>query len=171
MAEQQDESMQRGDDTEGGPTGEETADGAFVFDSVAVFYDEYLAQILCRPVGAGTLAWCADWWLHPEAIVRITALWRAFEYLRTDASLGMSNWWLHHADPHLGVLMDPRTGPFALCTGPLGHSGDIGPLPSNPSPPDMWDDPAFSVNASQHDESDQAERGKEAAGAGGAGGV
>ncbi|MFB7708390.1 DUF4913 domain-containing protein [Streptomyces sp. NPDC056105] len=36
--------------------------------------------------------------------------------MRTSSiSLGMSNWWLHHVDPHLSALLDPVTGPFAGC--------------------------------------------------------
>ncbi|PZT77933.1 DUF4913 domain-containing protein [Streptomyces sp. AC1-42W] len=123
-----------------------------VFTSVDAFYDEYLSQVVRRRVDGVYLAWCADWWRHAEAIARIAALWRAFEYLRHDAALGMTHWWLHHADPHLAVLMDPRTGPFALCTGPEGHSEGIGPLPGNPSPPEMWDHPAFSLYATDPQE-------------------
>lgn len=122
-----------------------------IFPSLDVFYDEYLCQVIRRRVDGVHLAWCADWWKHAEAIARIATLWRAFEYLRTDASLGMSHWWLHHADPHLAALMDPRTGPFALCSGPDGHSAEIGPLPGNPSPPEMWDHPAFSVHATEEE--------------------
>ncbi|RSM73304.1 hypothetical protein DL991_31650 [Amycolatopsis sp. WAC 01375] len=34
----------------------------------------------------------------------------------------MSNWWLHHVDPHVRALMDPVTGPFAQCVD--GHQPD-----------------------------------------------
>ncbi|MFI0717526.1 DUF4913 domain-containing protein [Streptomyces sp. NPDC021224] len=122
-------------------------DSGLVFTSLDKFYDDYLSQIVQRRVDGVHLAWCPDWWRHPEALVRISAMWRAFEYLRVDASLGMSNWWLHHADPHLTVLMHPLTGPFAFCSGPEGHTEKLGPLPSNPSPPEMWDHPALSLHA------------------------
>ncbi|WP_405404574.1 DUF4913 domain-containing protein [Streptomyces sp. NBC_01104] len=135
---------------EGAPpsVGDDSAED-MLFRSVDRFYEEYLAEVVRRRVDGVHLAWCAQWWTHPEAIARIAAMWRAFEYLRHDASLGMSHWWLHHADPHLAVLMDPRTGPFVLCAGPGGHSADIGPLPGDPSPPEMWDHPAFSLDADE----------------------
>ncbi|RSN19903.1 hypothetical protein DL990_40770 [Amycolatopsis sp. WAC 01416] len=44
----------------------------------------------------------------------------------------MSNWWLHHVDPHVRALMDPVTGPFAQCVD--GHQPDE-PLPLD-DPPD-----------------------------------
>jgi hypothetical protein len=117
-----------------------------VFASVDDFVTEYLAQIIRRRISHATMTWCPSWWLHPEAIVRITALWRAFEYLRVDAALGMSTWWLQHADPHLRALMDPDYGPFALCDPRGGHSERaLPPLPLDPSPPEMWDHPAFTV--------------------------
>ncbi|WP_393059602.1 DUF4913 domain-containing protein [Streptomyces sp. LN549] len=127
-----------------------------IFRSLDLFVEEYLAQVVRRRVDGVHLAWCPDWWTHPEAVARLASLWRAFEYLRVDSSLGMSNWWLHHADPHLAVLMDPRTGPFASCWGPDGHKADIGPLPGNPSPPEMWDDPAFSADAAEAEEARKA---------------
>lgn len=39
------------------------------------------------------------------------AIWRAWEYLRLEAALGISTWWLNHADPHMRVLMD-KEGSF-----------------------------------------------------------
>ncbi|MFD5555287.1 DUF4913 domain-containing protein [Streptomyces sp. NPDC127068] len=138
----------------GAPPEVEDDDDEMVFASLDEFYDEYLSQIVRRRVDGVRLAWCPDWWKHPEAIVRIAALWRAFEYLRLDSALGISHWWLQHADPHLAVLMHPLTGPFVLCSGPEGHTAELGPLPGNPSPPEMWDHPAFSVHASEKAEQD-----------------
>ncbi|MEV7275461.1 DUF4913 domain-containing protein [Streptomyces sp. NPDC093111] len=127
-------------------TPDEENDG-LVFDSLERFVAEYVTEIVRRPVDGRYLAWCDEWWRHPEAIVRFSGMWRAFEYLRRDPALGMSNWWLHHADPHLAMLMDTVKGPFALCTGPDGHSEFLGPLPHQPAEPGMLDHPAFSVAA------------------------
>ncbi|MGW2588656.1 DUF4913 domain-containing protein [Streptomyces sp. NPDC001515] len=136
----------------------ETDDGSgLVFRSLEAFYTDYLSVVVRRRVDGTHLAWCPDWWTHPEAIARLASLWRAFEYLRTDESFGLSNWWLHHADPHLAALMDPRTGPFALCAGPGGHSDGIGPLPSNPVPPGLLHDPAFSLDAAEEAEAAAAD--------------
>lgn len=34
------------------------------------------------------------------------AIWRAWEHLRLEPALGVSTWWLNHADPHMRLLMD-----------------------------------------------------------------
>ena len=52
--------------------------------------------------------------VHPEAVARVAALWRAWEHLRLDPATGMSIWWRDHADHHMRVLMDPH-GPFYKC--------------------------------------------------------
>jgi hypothetical protein len=38
-------------------------------------------------------------------------IWRAWEYLRFEAAMGLSTWWLNHADRHMRVLMD-KEGSF-----------------------------------------------------------
>ncbi|MFF1398055.1 DUF4913 domain-containing protein [Streptomyces sp. NPDC058287] len=58
---------------------------------------------------------CSSWFRHAQALSRPDSLWRAWETLRWDGALGMSNWWLHHVDPHLSALLDPVTGAFAGC--------------------------------------------------------
>ncbi|MEE4493885.1 DUF4913 domain-containing protein [Streptomyces sp. BE230] len=171
---QQGEGVPAGGDTAapamGTPPPMETDDSTeLVFRSVDAFYDEYLCQVVRRRVDGVHLAWCPDWWSHPEAIARIATLWRAFEHLRLDPALGMSHWWLHHADPHLAVLMDPRTGPFTFCAGPDGHSAEIGPLPGNPSPPEMWDHPAFSLDAAEAADAEAEAKEEEEAGTQGPG--
>jgi hypothetical protein len=42
------------------------------------------------------------------------AIWRAWEHLRLEPALGVSTWWLNHADPHMRALMD-KEGPFKKC--------------------------------------------------------
>jgi hypothetical protein len=41
-------------------------------------------------------------------------IWRAWEHLRMEPALGLSTWWLNHADPHMRVLMDKK-GRFKKC--------------------------------------------------------
>ena len=82
-------------------------------------------------------AWCPSWWLHPEAVIRMEAMWRTLEALRLDPSMGISTWLIHHVDPHMDRLLDPA-GPFRGCSVRRGHSPDpLGPLPTVP-PPDGW---------------------------------
>ncbi|MCZ2404392.1 DUF4913 domain-containing protein [Paenarthrobacter sp. Z7-10] len=79
------------------------------------FFVELLAPSYVREVNEGAqLAWCPEWYKHPEALIRMECIWRAWEHLRLEPALGLSTWWLNHADPHMRVLMD-KEGPFKKC--------------------------------------------------------
>jgi hypothetical protein len=81
--------------------------------------------------------WCPSWFQHAQALSRLDSLWRAWEFLRFEPSLGMSNWWLYHVDPHVRALTDPVTGPFARCVD--GHQSDE-PLPLEDVPDGVFKD-------------------------------
>ncbi|MFJ6028759.1 DUF4913 domain-containing protein [Pseudarthrobacter sp. NPDC092424] len=86
-----------------------------VYDNAIEFFAELLAPSYVRDVNEGAeLAWCPEWYKHPEALIRMEAMWRSWEHLRLEPALGMSSWWLNHADPHMRVLMDTK-GPFKKC--------------------------------------------------------
>ena len=86
-----------------------------VYASAVEFFAELLAQSYVRDVNEGApFAWCPEWYKHPEALIRMEAIWRAWEHLRLEPALGVSTWWLNHADPHMRVLMD-KEGPFKKC--------------------------------------------------------
>jgi hypothetical protein len=86
-----------------------------VYSSAVEFFVELLAQSYVREVNEGAaFAWCPEWYKHPEALIRMEAIWRAWEHLRLEPALGISTWWLNHADPHMRVLMD-KEGPFKKC--------------------------------------------------------
>ncbi|MFG2296813.1 DUF4913 domain-containing protein [Streptomyces sp. NPDC048603] len=109
---------------------------AFYFADVFEFVTAYLAHVIRRPLDGTSATWCPRWWDHPEAGARLSALWLAWEHLRHDPALGMTTWWIQHADPHLRVLMDPGQGPFAGCS-PEGHTRTpFAPLPNDPYDPD-----------------------------------
>ncbi|MFE5328855.1 DUF4913 domain-containing protein [Embleya sp. NPDC056575] len=119
------------------------------FESVEVFVTEYLSQVIRRRLNRAVALWCPKWWAHPEAVARLTSIWRAFEYLRKDPALGMSVWWLHHADPHLRALMDPDFGPFGVCDPREGHNNNpLDGLPLVAVPPGLLDHPGFRVEES-----------------------
>jgi hypothetical protein len=100
-------------DDETHPAGQPAAE--LVYDSAIEFFAELLAPSYVRDVNEGAeLAWCPEWYKHPEALIRMEAIWRAWEHLRLEPALGISSWWLNHADPHMRVLMD-KEGPFKKC--------------------------------------------------------
>jgi hypothetical protein len=104
-----------------------------VFASLEAFVTRYLLAMYRRAVSGNDTTWCAQWWRHPEAIVRLEALWRAWEYLRLDPATGMSVWVRDHCDFHMRVLLS-ADGPFRGCT-PDGHATrPLRPLPSAPMP-------------------------------------
>ncbi|BCW68893.1 hypothetical protein NicSoilB4_36560 (plasmid) [Arthrobacter sp. NicSoilB4] len=106
-------------DEETHPAGPEHSHGEpaaeLVYDSAIEFFVELLAPSYVRDVNEGAeLAWCPEWYKHPEALIRMEAIWRAWEHLRLEPALGVSTWFLNHADPHMRVLMD-KEGPFKKC--------------------------------------------------------
>ena len=41
---------------------------------------EVFAPVFARSIG-GPVKWCAQWWAHGEAVLRLEALWRSWEVL------------------------------------------------------------------------------------------
>ncbi|WP_239476470.1 DUF4913 domain-containing protein [Nocardia arizonensis] len=114
----------------------------FVYGNVVEFVEEYLAKVYRRQVvDVSGISWCPQWWRHPEAAVRLEALWRAWEYWRTKASIGLSTWFLEHADLQMAKLFDPN-GPFKYCDARGGHQSNMNPLPLTAELEGMWTNPA-----------------------------
>nr|WP_173160869.1 DUF4913 domain-containing protein [Arthrobacter sp. 68b]AKG47409.1 hypothetical protein [Arthrobacter sp. 68b] len=107
-----------GDDDEESPAGGQSnaeSEPELVYSSAVEFFADLLALSYVREVNEGAAyAWCPEWYKHPEALIRMEAIWRAWEHLRLEPALGVSTWWLNHADPHMRVLMD-KEGPFKKC--------------------------------------------------------
>ncbi|WP_380166415.1 DUF4913 domain-containing protein [Jannaschia sp. R86511] len=85
------------------------------YASVDEFVRLYLRLVYRRRVDGRNRCWAGRWWEYEEAIIRLEALWRAWEHLRLDPATGMSVWWRDHADHHMPVLLDPD-GPFSDAT-------------------------------------------------------
>jgi hypothetical protein len=108
------------------------------YPNVVAFVEEYLAQLYQRQVTDTTDAvWCPEWWQHTEAVARLDALWRAWEYFRQNTSTGISDWFLDHADRHMKRLLAPN-GPFKYCSPRHGHRTLLTPLPLRTPPPGMF---------------------------------
>lgn len=91
------------------------AETKLAYDSAEEFLHEYLLPLYNRPIDARNGKWCAQWFLHAEAVSRVDALWRAWEHLRLDPATGLSVWWKDHADVHMAVLLGQK-GPFYACS-------------------------------------------------------
>ncbi|MFB0834271.1 DUF4913 domain-containing protein [Arthrobacter halodurans] len=92
-----------------------TDESPLVYASAEEFLHEQLLPLYNRILDSRNGKWCRQWFLHPEAVSRVEAVWRAWEHLRLDAATGMSVWWRDHADPHMSVLLSQK-GPFYGCS-------------------------------------------------------
>jgi len=108
------------------------------FPTVLAFVSEHLTPMYRRSVSGTDRTWCAEWWRHAEAVSRLEALWRSWEYLRLDGNLGISVWMRDHLDHHMAVLLD-ADGPFKGCK-PDQHAQRVEAFPLEPPiPPDLFD--------------------------------
>ncbi|TCL83087.1 MULTISPECIES: DUF4913 domain-containing protein [unclassified Rathayibacter] len=117
---------------------EEESTPSLVYGSADEWLRKYWRYTYRRRVsakGQGTGRWRADWWTVDEAVQRIEALWRSWEASRLDAGLGISAWWINHADPHMSVLLSTE-GPFV---GATDENLPREPLPYLPPPEGMFD--------------------------------
>ncbi|WP_245596392.1 DUF4913 domain-containing protein [Nocardioides alkalitolerans] len=122
------------------PDGAAAAGGdELYYGSVDEFVREYLIGTYRRSINGRSRVWAARWWEFPEAIIRLEALWRAWEHLRLDPTTGMSVWWRDHADHHMAILMDPD-GPFAAANpdDTANHAAKGKPLPYEPPPEGLF---------------------------------
>ena len=85
-----------------------------VYSSAEEWVLDYFVPMFRRTLG-GEYRWCAQWWMHGEAISRLTALWQAWEVHRLQLGTGISVWYRDHLDHHLMVLLGAR-GPFYQCS-------------------------------------------------------
>ncbi|WP_346926001.1 DUF4913 domain-containing protein, partial [uncultured Arthrobacter sp.] len=77
------------------PAEEESDAPELFYPNVAAFVSEKLATSYRRQLNVqGGVTWCPQWWKHAEAISRLEALWRAWEFLRP---------YVEHADAFLRV--------------------------------------------------------------------
>jgi len=107
------------------------------YANVDEFFRNFLRPVYRRPINARTTFWAADWWRHPEAVLRLDAMWRSWEQARLDPATGMATWLRDVADYHMGVLMSAQ--------GPFGTSQDTcdpgDPLPHLSPPPALFTTP------------------------------
>lgn len=111
------------------------------YHDVGEFVHNYLTGLYQRQVtDINDTVWCPEWWRHKEAVARLEAVWRAFEFYRQDPTTGMSIWLLNHADKHMAVLFDPK-GPFKYCSVRHGHKEMLTRLPVATYPEGLFSNP------------------------------
>lgn len=128
------------DDTEHAEDGDqEGEDTAPYFGSLDEFVREMIVPVFRRRVGERDgRHWAADWWNYHEAVLRLDALWHAWEHLRLDPTTGMSVWLRDHLDHHLPILMS-EAGPFGRSK---DHNDHGEPLPYAAPPAGLYSDEA-----------------------------
>ncbi|MEX5271537.1 DUF4913 domain-containing protein [Kocuria sabuli] len=80
-------------------------------EEFAGWVEGLLAQVESVDLSAN-MHWCSQWWAHPEAVERLSALHAQWILARQENT--MSSWWVNHFDAHATVLFSVR-GPFAEC--------------------------------------------------------
>ncbi|MEW6881440.1 DUF4913 domain-containing protein [Trueperella pyogenes] len=97
-------------------TEEKSQQPELFYPNVYDWVEEYLVYFYKRPVVPSRIAWCPQWWKHIEAVVRLEALWRAWEAMRKqDPMTGLAKWMIELCDPTMDRLLDPD-GTFKGCT-------------------------------------------------------
>jgi hypothetical protein len=108
-----------------------------LFPDVATWVDNVYAVTYVRRLSQSQ-RWCARWWAHSEAIVRLTCLWRTWESARAATyDAAMADWHRLYFDAINPVLLSPD-GPFASCT--VDRHRDSVPLPLTQPPAGYWSD-------------------------------
>jgi len=99
--------------------------GRPMFDRLDDWVSNWLIPVYVRSLEGAEVTWCAKWWLHPEAYVRLDSLWRAWEYHRLQPGTGMAVFMRDYLDHHMVVLIS-QAGPFTGCK-PSGHGEHLPP--------------------------------------------
>ena len=135
------------EDPEAPPPEDEDLEGVPQFPTLDAFVEELIAPVYERPTaGSQTTAWCPQWWRHDGAVMRLTALWTAWESMHASGDPeATARWLVTYADPVMAVVLDPGSGPFRGCSPEGGHRGRRphpgGLLPCDPAPEGLleWD--------------------------------
>ncbi|UNN05231.1 DUF4913 domain-containing protein [Rhodococcus opacus] len=115
-----------------------------MYPNYEAWVEGWFTQVIRRKMGPGGgesgLAWDARWWLYPEVAGRLKALWYAWEEARaSDKASAVSNWWIHHLEPHMRVIFDSDSGPMSHAKADGSFSGWPA-LPYEPMPPSLRDE-------------------------------
>ncbi|SPT53474.1 Uncharacterised protein [Actinomyces bovis] len=113
----------------------------FQFPTLNDFVTGLIALIYERATSTAT-TWCPKWWMHDEAVLRLTALWQAWEEMHVNEQpLATAKWLVYYADPIMGQLLSSE-GTFKGCSVERGHQPrrphPEAMLPCEPPPDDLF---------------------------------
>lgn len=91
-----------------------------VFATLDEFMDEYLLRTFRKHLVSTRLAWCEQWWEHPEARMALDALWDRWEEDRRSPG-GVAHWLMYYGWPFMDRLTTPETSPFDGCKHTNAH--------------------------------------------------
>lgn len=77
------------------------------------------------------IRWCRQWWNHESVMMRLTALWQAYEVAYAEGGGAVSTWMLDHADRHFDRIM-AEGGPLSECR--KDHGSNMTRYPVDPLP-------------------------------------
>lgn len=107
------------------------------FAHVGEWVFDYLRKVYWRDLIAADPKhrWCPWWWEHPEAVERLTPLYRRWLEVRGSAA-DMLAWWL--AADHQMTYLLALSGPFSKCTLTKHYDGpDSEELPCEEPPEEL----------------------------------
>lgn len=106
------------------------------FYSLPEFVEDFFLQVAARHTLSEN--WCPMWWDHEEAVLRLEALWDAFEALRLEPGTGTAVWIRDFLDPTVSALTNPETTPFRRCNVRRNEHLAEEPWPAAPAPDGMF---------------------------------
>src|SRR5579875_3030989 len=67
------------------------------FPDLESWVNGFFVVTFARP--GSEACWCERWWDHPEAVLRLDALWRTWEAAALDPVHGAADWLRDYLDP------------------------------------------------------------------------
>lgn len=109
---------------------------SLAFASLPEFVHDFFVVVAVRHTKPAL--WCSKWWDHEEAVLRLEALWDAFEALRLEPGTGMAVWIRDYLDPTVAALTSDVLSPFRECDDRRGKHVVSDPWPVAEPPEGMF---------------------------------
>lgn len=91
------------------------------FPDVGQFVENYVAVVFNRPL-TPQMHWCMQWWAHPEAVEKFTALWQTWEHYRIhEGPCWLTKYSVYYWYPIMREITGDG-GPFQGCSPTKGHA-------------------------------------------------